>query len=177
MYLWGWFWNTWVLNTQPSDDRWDAPTTELPRLRWCAKVQVRPICYLCGSHDRLLILSNAMLLILLNISRNNLTQLWVYSKPHLVKQQSCDRILRVQIPLTSTHSFDLCSTNHISPWSFFYSQISLLQDKQCIGLLKQLILLIYIWAKQFPGILPNCAAPVGKLLDFSILWDSLRKGR
>ena len=35
---------------QPSDDRWDAPTIELPRLRWWAKVQVQHMCDLRGSH-------------------------------------------------------------------------------------------------------------------------------
>ena len=31
-------------NPQPSDDRCDALTTELPRLRWWAKVQVQNMC-------------------------------------------------------------------------------------------------------------------------------------
>ena len=32
------------LNPQPSDDRLDDLTTELPRLRWWAKVQIQYIC-------------------------------------------------------------------------------------------------------------------------------------
>lgn len=40
---------------------------------------------------------------------------------------------------------------------------SLLHDRQCILLLKQLLLLLLIWEKQFPGILPNCVAPMEKL--------------
>ena len=37
-------------NPQPSDDRWDALTIELPRVRWWAKVHVRHMCDLSGSH-------------------------------------------------------------------------------------------------------------------------------
>ena len=37
-------------NLQPSDDRWDALTIELPRLRWWAKVEVRHKCDLSGNH-------------------------------------------------------------------------------------------------------------------------------
>ena len=40
-------------NPQPSDDQQYAPTIELPRLRWWAKVQVRHMCGLSGSHDTL----------------------------------------------------------------------------------------------------------------------------
>ena len=38
------------LNPQPSDDRWDALTIDLPRLRWWAKVQVWHVCGLSRSH-------------------------------------------------------------------------------------------------------------------------------
>ena len=43
-------------NPRPSDDRWDALTIELPRLRWRAKVQVRHMCDLSSSHDMLIML-------------------------------------------------------------------------------------------------------------------------
>ena len=42
-------------NPQPFDDRWDAVTIELPRLRWWAKVQVRYMIDLSGSHDMLML--------------------------------------------------------------------------------------------------------------------------
>ena len=41
-------------NPQPSDDRWDTLTIELPRLRWRAKVQIRHMCDPTGSHDMLI---------------------------------------------------------------------------------------------------------------------------
>ena len=43
-------------NLQPSDNRWDAPTIELPRRRWWAMVQVRHICDLSGSHYMLVMI-------------------------------------------------------------------------------------------------------------------------
>ena len=42
-------------NPQLSDDQGDGLTIELPRLRWRAKVPVRPVCDLNGSHDMLII--------------------------------------------------------------------------------------------------------------------------
>ena len=41
-------------NPQSPDDRWDAPTIELPKLRRRAKVQVRNVRDLRGSHDILI---------------------------------------------------------------------------------------------------------------------------
>ena len=44
-------------NPQPSDDRWDALTIELPTLIWWAKVQVWHMCDLSGSHYMLMMWS------------------------------------------------------------------------------------------------------------------------
>ena len=43
-------------NLQPSDDRWDAQTIELPKLRWWAKVHVSHMCDLSGSHYMLIMI-------------------------------------------------------------------------------------------------------------------------
>ena len=45
-------------NPQPSDDRWDALTIELPRLSWRAKVQIRLISDLSKSHYMLIMIWN-----------------------------------------------------------------------------------------------------------------------
>ena len=42
-------------NPQPSDDWWDALTTELPKLRWRAMVRVQHMWCLCSSYDMLII--------------------------------------------------------------------------------------------------------------------------
>ena len=44
-------------NLQPSDDRWDALTIGLPRLRWRAQEQFRHMCRLVGSHEILIMIS------------------------------------------------------------------------------------------------------------------------